>query len=85
MPRFATERSDGELQDNSLRGSLLHYRFANYQQPITFACPLSAEYITVSLLVTFGCQLVLKLTSFYFAQALVEQLGLQSILGTGSS
>jgi len=33
MPRFATERSDGGLQDNSHRGSLLHYRFANYQQP----------------------------------------------------
>jgi len=33
MPRFATARSDGELQDNSRRESLLHHNFANNQQP----------------------------------------------------
>lgn len=52
---------------------------------ITFPCPLSADYITVSLLVTFGCQFVLKLTFFYFEQALIAQLGMQGILGTNAS
>ena len=53
--------------------------------PITFACPLSAQYIEVRLLVTFDCQLILKLTSFCFEQALVQELGLSNILGNGSS
>jgi hypothetical protein len=54
--------------------------------PITFACPLSSQYITVSLLVTFFWLSVrLKLTSFFFEQALIDQLGLQGIIGTGSS
>ena len=52
---------------------------------ITFACPLSADYIRVSFLLTFRLSARFEVDLLCFEQALIQQLGLQSILGTGSS